>query len=331
MIKRLASLLSAGLLGIVLMMGCGTQGMNLEMMEGKVQAEGGVEETSLTEEELSKSDSSENASAEETSEGADFYWGTWHTRLEEEMRSWYESLTEEDYANAKMPEELTQDDWWQKNLALLGELPEVSVKIYGEMSEGCLMILEHQGERRAFHKDFLTIRRILPEFCAYDYDGDGTPEIGMICYVGSGTGVSVMDLNVFDSVEEDFDTLYSMPYEKVLQVCEEVTYSYENDVLRIKAGDKTEEHSLSGTDFSGMEIKGLAMGDITHFHFGEDGEVICDVALAFSLEERATPFLLDEMSYLQENGVVWENRNFHFHVLYDGEGGFEADAFTLAE
>ena len=146
--------------------------------------------------------------------------------------------------------------------------------------------------------------------------------------LGLTAGCAARDRNL-ETVEDTAQT--EALDEEVLQACEEVTYSYENDVLRIEVGDKSEEHSLSGTDFSGMEIKGLAMGDIIHFHFGEDGEIVCDVALAFALEERATPFLLDEMSYLQENGVIWENRNFRFYIYYDGEGGFEADALTLAE
>ena len=140
-----------------------------------------------------------------------------------------------------------------------------------------------------------------------------------------------MDFSIFDSGEEEFDTLYTMSYEDVLQVCDKVSLFYEEDVLRITAGDKSEEHSLSGTDFSGLTIEGLALGDIIYFSFGESGEVICDVMIGLGIEGQAIPLYLEEMASLYDNGVDWENEAFRFYVHYDGKGGFEADGLTLAE
>lgn len=240
--------------------------------------------------------------------------------------------SEEDFASAKKAEDLTWEDWHQTPfLVLLGEFPELSIKIYADLGEGDMMILEHQGQRRIIYKDWLTPRAVMPEFCVYDYDDDGIQEIGMICYVGSGTGVAHMDFSVFDSVEEEFDTLYTMSYEEVLQVCDQVSLFYEEDVLRITAGDKSEEHSLSGTDFSGLPIEGPALGDIIYFSFGESGEVICDVSIGLGIENQAIPLYLEEMAFLYDNGVVWENEAFRFYVHYDGKGGFEADGLTLTE
>ena len=326
LVGRMLAGVLAGALGLGMLTGCGAQNRNLETSEAVEQ-----EEDVGSMEGVSGGDVSQGEASGNMASGAeDFDWEAWARKKEEERQAWFEGLTEEDYANAKNVYELTGDDWQQKTLVLLGELPEVSVKVYGEIQEGCLMILEHQGQRRMLYKDFLTPRAIMPEFCAYDYDGDGTQEIGMICYVGSGTGVALMDFSILDTEEDAFDTLYTMPYEEVRQACEQVTLSYEGDVLRIEVGDKSEEHSLAGTDFSGMPITGPALGDIVYFSFGESGEVICDVALALSLEDQVTPFFLGEMATMYDNGVVWENQNFRFYVHYDGKGGFEADGLTLA-
>lgn len=276
-------------------------------------------------------DASVEKFSEESSTDWEAYWADLEEQKRQEAAAWYDALTEEDFANAKTSGQIDNNvDWWQRTLILLGELPEVSARIYGEIYGGEMIILEYQGQRRIFSKGFLTPRAVMPEFAAYDYDGDGTQEIGMICYVGSGTGVAITDFSVFDSVEESFDTLYTMPHEEVLQFCDEVSLTYENDVLRIDAGEDSEEHDLSGTAYEDMEIRGLALGDITMFSFGESGEVYCDVALALALEDQATPFFVGELASLYSEGAVpWEKTNFRFRAHYDGAGGFWCDGPEL--
>lgn len=323
--RRLFALLLVGLLWLELLAGCGKQDVAPNTLENEVRTEDAVNLAEDSDEAPSKEESSL-----ETSSGEDvFDWEKGQEQQTEKNMAWYESLTEEDFAGAKKAEDLTGDDWQQTPfLTLLGEFPELSIKIYADLGEGDRMILEHQGQRRILYKDWLTPRAIMPEFCVYDYDDDGIQEIGMICYVGSGTGVALMDFSIFDSVEEEFDMLYTMSYEEVLQVCDQVSLFYEEDVLRITAGDKSEEHSLSGTDFSELPIEGPALGDIIYFSFGESGEVICDVSIGLVIENQAMPFYLEEM--VSDNGVVWENDAFRFYVHYDGKGGFEADGLTLA-
>ncbi|MCM1101730.1 MAG: hypothetical protein NC079_06900 [Clostridium sp.] len=239
---------------------------------------------------------------------------------------WYASLTEEDFRNAKTPDEIDYDEWGSPELILLGELPEQDVRIYGEVDEGELMIVECRGERRTFSHDFLTPRMIMPEFAAYDYDGDGAEEIGMICYVGAGTGFAVREFAVFDSVEDSFDTLHVLPYEQFFEMCDTVEYSYEGDVLRVAAGDTYEEHSLAGSRFEGMPVTGMSWGNQIDFRFGEQGEVFCYAKLMVALEDQATPFALEEMETLFAEGAVpWENTDFRFRVHYDGQGVFDTD------
>ena len=265
--RRRIRIVLAGLLAWGLFAGCGVQDRDAESrLAGAFGAESDVEATVERSSEV-LGDSSEFSSAE-------FDFEERERQILEELQAWYETLTEEDYAAARPIEELTMEEWWVRQPVILSDLPEAGVKIYGEMSEGCLLILEHQGKRRTFYKDFLTPRAVLPEFCVYDYDGDGALEVGMIAYVFSGTGVAIRDFSVFDSVDEAFDTLYTMPWEDVQQVCDQVSLSYTENVLRIGLGDEYEEHSLADTPYSGIGITGLALGSITAFSFGESGEEI---------------------------------------------------------
>lgn len=316
--KRFAQISLAALLGLCLTAGCGVRDQDQTAFQADASSEEASEPLVGLEEFEPEAPASEEFDFEERKE-----------QQKAELQAWYETLGEEDYAAAKSTEELTVDDFLTRQLVLLGDLSEARVKIYGELSDGCLLILEYQGQRRAFYKDFLTPRAVLPEFCVYDYDGDQTVEIGMICYVGSGTGVAIRDFSVFDSVEYGFDMLYNMPWEEVARVCDQVSWSYEENVLRIGVGDEYEEHSLADTPFAGMGIRGLALGEITEFSFGESGEVFCDVKLALALEEQVTSFSLEEMGNLYHNGVSWNIDDVHFQVYYDGEGEFRTDGICL--
>lgn len=317
-----------GMLAAGLLAGCAPKNAQPDAAQ---DAEANGRETLSEEAASGNTDAAAEKSSEESSTDWEAYWAELEERRRQEAAAWYDALTEEDFANAKTPDQIDNNvDWHQRTLILLGELPEVPVRIYGEIEAGEMIILEYQGQRRVFSKGFLTPRAVMPKFAAYDYDGDGTQEIGMSCYVGSGTGVAISDFSVFDSVEEPFDTLYTMPYEDVLQFCEEVSLTYENGVLRIEAGEDSEEHDLSGTAFEGMEIQGLALGSITRFSFGESGEVYCDVSLALAVADQVTPFFVTELASLYvENAVPWENEDYRFHVHYDGAGGFWYDGPEL--
>lgn len=322
--RCLARVSLAGLLGIGLMAGCGVSDKDsADAQESLLNSESAVSESAVSESVVSESAVSEGSASEE------YDFEERQRQREAELWAWYETLTEEDYAAAISREELTADDFLRRQLVLLADLSTAGVKIYGEVNDGWLLILEYQGQYRAFYKDFLTPRAILPEFCVYDYDGDQTLEIGMICYVLSGTGVAIRDFSVFDSVEEMFDTLYTMPWENEQQACDQVWWSYEENVLKIGVGDEYEEHSLADTPFSRMDIRGLALGDITEYSFGESGEVFCDVMLALALEDQVTPFILEDMGTLYANGVSWNIKNVHFQVYYDGAGEFWTDGISL--
>lgn len=59
---------------------------------------------------------------------------------------------------------------------------------------------------------FSTPRMFLPEMYCFDFDGDEEDELLVLCYSGSGTGVSVWDLHVVEKHEDGTLTDYSTFY-----------------------------------------------------------------------------------------------------------------------
>lgn len=275
----LSRLFLLGVFAAGLLAGCAPKNAQPDTAQGA-----GVDRQEMVSEGMDQgnTDSLIEKSLEESSTDWEKYWAEQEERRWQEAAAWYDALTEEDFANAKTPDQIDIDvDWHQRTLILLGELPEVSVRIYGEIYDGEMMILEYQGQRRVFSKGFLTPRAVMPEFA-------------------------------------------------VLQFCEEVSLTYKEGLLRIEAGADSEEHDLTGTAFSEMKIQGLALGDITRFSLGESGEVYCDVALALSLEDQATPFFVAEFDSLYSEGAVpWEKDYFRFRVHCDVTGEFWCDGPEL--
>ncbi len=62
-----------------------------------------------------------------------------------------------------------------------------------------------------FDWNFLTPRTILPRMFCTDIDGDWEDELIVICYVGSGTGVSIEELHILEKDPNGTLTAYTFP------------------------------------------------------------------------------------------------------------------------
>lgn len=76
------------------------------------------------------------------------------------------------------------------------ERPETALILWGESAA-------------EFDWCFSTPRMFLPEMYCFDFDGDEEDELIILCYSGSGTGVSVWDLHVVEKNEDGTLTDYS--------------------------------------------------------------------------------------------------------------------------
>lgn len=82
----------------------------------------------------------------------------------------------------------------------LAETEDGEAAVYGMYASGkepCIFI-EHDGVTDVFEQHWLTPRSILPRFMHKDIDGDGEKELAAVYYVGSGTGISIEWLVIYE-------------------------------------------------------------------------------------------------------------------------------------
>ena len=94
--------------------------------------------------------------------------------------------------------------WVHENTAeLVAEAPGACFYALPRTEERPETALILWGESAAeFDWNFSTPRMFLPEMDCFDLDGDGEDELVILCYSGSGTGVSVWDLHVVEKNED---------------------------------------------------------------------------------------------------------------------------------
>lgn len=110
---------------------------------------------------------------------------------------------------------------WDYHGNMMRWVHENTAELLAEVAEACLYALPRTEERpetalirwgeRAAEFDWLfsTPRMYPPEMDCFDLDGDGEDELIVLCYSGSGTGVSVWDLHVVEKNEDGTLTDYS--------------------------------------------------------------------------------------------------------------------------
>ncbi|MDE6709682.1 MAG: YgdI/YgdR family lipoprotein, partial [Oscillospiraceae bacterium] len=76
-----------------------------------------------------------------------------------------------------------------------GEFAVYGIYLYGKEP---YIFIEHDGVIDTFEQAWNTPRRILPIAAYADYDGDGEKELAVSYYVGSGTGVSIEELVIYE-------------------------------------------------------------------------------------------------------------------------------------
>ncbi|MEY8386441.1 hypothetical protein AALC17_03965 [Oscillospiraceae bacterium 38-13] len=99
-------------------------------------------------------------------------------------------------------------------VGFLAEAPEADAAFYAApyQANGESPVLIRWGDSLAeFDWDFLTPRTILPRMDCFDVDGDQEDELIIICYVGSGTGVSIEELHILEKGPDGTLTSYTFP------------------------------------------------------------------------------------------------------------------------
>ncbi len=99
---------------------------------------------------------------------------------------------------------------YDNEAALLAEAPDAYFYALPRTEEHPeTALIRWGGSAAEFDWCFSTPRMFLPEMDCFDFDGDGEDELVVLCYSGSGTGVSVWDLHVVEKNGDGTLTDYS--------------------------------------------------------------------------------------------------------------------------
>ena len=99
-------------------------------------------------------------------------------------------------------------------MGVLAEAPEGDAAFYAALyqANGESPALIRWGDILAeFDWVFMTPRTIPPRMACFDADGDFEDELIVICYAGSGTGVSIEELHILEKGSDETLTAYTFP------------------------------------------------------------------------------------------------------------------------
>lgn len=148
-------------------------------------------------------------------------------------------------------------------IALLAEDPGADAAFYGV--EWDTALIRWGTSQAEFDWPYATPRQFLPELYCFDLDGDREDELVVLCYSGSGTGVSIYDLHVVEKDPDGALTGYTLPRNVFSQLSERISI--------FTSGKRT--YAILGTELvdlteyllerEGADIQGLALGDIVYY------------------------------------------------------------------
>lgn len=170
---------------------------------------------------------------------------------------------------------------YDKTPVLLWKSEDGEIAVYGMYlyNKEPYIFIEHDGVIDAFYQDWLTPRRIEPCFMYSDIDGDGEKELAAVYYVGSGTGISVEWLVVYELEDGHF-----VPYvfdDDDVQANAAVEITVDNDT-------KTAEYAINVETYSSSFDNGIVTG------YYKDGVTAEDMGfgerISYELDENKITF-----------------------------------------
>lgn len=168
---------------------------------------------------------------------------------------------------------------------VIAEIPENDIFIYA-MEGTDNVIIEHDGVADIFRNQYwLTPRRILPTAAYADYDGDGEKELAVSYYVGSGTGMSIRELVIYEKdsgghlAEHKFKAPEDILNEKLtaVEIDEEntiVSFTFDGKIFK---ADYSEGMDIT-KDFISRYDAEFRFGDIVSYSF-EDNKIVMNAGL----------------------------------------------------
>ncbi len=207
----------------------------------------------------------------------------------------------------------TWEQYEAEKVPLLAVLPDRRLYLYGLKDKGGV-ILYYNGTGHFYEWNHLTPRFVLPSMNMADFDGDGKDELGVILYVGSGTGLSVEELHVVKISESE--VIPSNPKDKNhlvpnTEYFKDYCYTDYSEQLKKQVRLKTHVKGAAlwadvsvGSVSSSFELENptddidnlnIAFGNIVRFEF-KDKRILAQFALGAIRKSYASPDFIGELN-----------------------------------
>ena len=205
-------------------------------------------------------------------------------------------------------------------VGFLAETPEADAAFYAapyQANGESPALIRWEDSLAEFDWLYLTPRQILPRLFCFDIDGDWEDELAVICYVGSGTGVSVEELHILEKGPGGTLTAYTFP-ERLWQ--EELPKLFDTTelggrtfaILGHELVEFNHEH-----DAPELDLESASSGMIARFSQEDWGGFQFWGAFCLSPPDSAAPCYVAETSaqILYESGV-FTLQDFHLYSYY---------------
>ncbi len=166
-------------------------------------------------------------------------------------------------------------------------------------------VLRHKGISKAFDWIVTTPRFYLPQINVHDYNGDGSKDIAISLYVGSGTGLSIYELHIVEVVDGQFVDNVFLPEDYLKQIGDAVSYKVDGSTLKIST--EANNIDIDITEWSKQSGIELAYGNIVEFALADDGAITMKALLGITTKKSVDPMYFAELSA----EVVYEKGTFN--------------------
>ena len=222
---------------------------------------------------------------------------------------------EEDY---DLPGEVMSLVQWHERaapMALLAQTGEAA--LYGFSGDEDRILLRWGQTLSEFDWPYQTPRAVMPRLWQMDADGDGDEELVAICYVGSGTGVSIDQLHIVEKNEDDTLTDFCFPQTLWQEdLSERLSVFVTEDRTFAVLGKELVEISENLGDLDFSTITGIGTGDTSYFDVSPKEGLFFYGTARLTAESYAFGWLVADLSaqVSYENGTFTLSR-FHLDSL----------------
>lgn len=168
-----------------------------------------------------------------------------------------------------------ENEIWRKAPVVIAETEDSEIVLYGICIDGkdSFVFIDHDGTVDIYEQSWITPRGIMPELMYSDIDSDGEKELAVYYYVGSGTGLSVDSLVIYELEDGRFvpytydptDALEGIVSADIDNDAHTVTFTLLTSGESITC-EKTDEYYPDGID-------AIYWGSLIEYDF-EDGEIM---------------------------------------------------------